>query len=276
VRFQTTLKRAAAYAAMLFLCTALSARAQMGSQGDSGSRDSSMNSQRGAAPSSNSGMTNQGGGDDATLEISPQPGIKPPGGSSDEIPTHREFKPGEDTADINRNFKPDDRELNGNRPSDANSKSCLGIHVSYTSYCFKGGEEHGLEVTAIDHNSPAQKAGLKAADSSAHTAIAAAEVASAVIPFAQMITNHMLEKAAMSRRGDLIVAVDDVRVRNEADLYDQLRKLRPGDTVYLTVIRPLPGGNDHTQLKIAVQVGNWQPGSADSCGEFTASSQPAR
>ena len=220
-------------------------------------------------------MSHQGGGDDATLEISPQPGMTRPGGSSDEIPSHRQFRPDEDTAGINRNFKPGDRESNDNRTSLENSRSCLGIHVSYTSYCFKGGEEHGLEVTAIDRNSPAEKAGLKATDSGAHTAIAAAEVASAVIPFAQMITNHMLEKADQARRGDLIVAIDDIRVRNEADLYDQMRRLRPGDTMYLTVLRPMPGG-DHRTMKIAVNVGNWQPGSADSCGEFTASSQPAR
>jgi len=70
------------------------------------------------------------------------------------------------------------------------------------------------------------------------------------------------------------VAVDDQRVRSQADFNDALAKARPGDTTYLTVVRPLPGG-DHKTLKIAVTVGRWQPGDADSCTNMTtASSQP--
>ncbi|HSR56824.1 MAG TPA: hypothetical protein VLL57_01475, partial [Candidatus Binataceae bacterium] len=36
----------------------------------------------GAAPSSTGGVSIQGGGEDATLEISPQPGLKPPSGTT--------------------------------------------------------------------------------------------------------------------------------------------------------------------------------------------------
>ena len=87
-----------------------------------------------------------------------------------------------------------------------------------------------------------------------------------------------MEKAAMRDRGDLIVAVDDQRIRSQADFNDALAKARPGDTLYLTVIRPLSTSStnmDHQTMKVAIKVGRWQPGTADSCADATtASAQP--
>jgi S1-C subfamily serine protease len=165
--------------------------------------------------------------------------------------------------------------LNPNRGGHVgNATSCLGIQVKYTNYCFKGAEEHGLEVTSIDTNSPAEKAGLKATGDKG-AMIAAAQTASAFLGPLQLWTNSLFEKAAQGDRGDLIVAVDDQRIRSQADFDDAMAKARPGDTMYLTVIRPLPGG-DHKTMRIAVNVGKWQSGTADSCTEATtASSQPA-
>jgi len=61
----------------------------------------------------------------------------------------------------------------------------------------------------------------------------------------------------MGQNGDLIVAVDDKRVRDQSDLESAMSRLKPGDTMYLTVIRP--NGTDergpHATLKIAVRVG---------------------
>ena len=137
-----------------------------------------------------------------------------------------------------------------------------------------GGEEHGLEVTSIDRNSPAEQAGLKATGNKGGL-IAAAETASALLGPVELLTNHFMEKAAAADRGDLIMAIDDQRVRSSADFNDAMAKARPGDTLYLTVLRPLPGGN-HSTMKIAVKVGKWQPGNADSCAAMTtASAQPS-
>jgi len=275
-----TLKRTAAYGAVLLLASSFGASAQnntdIGSQGSGSSSPPGIASQPGGAGSSNSGMAHQGG-DDATLEISPQTGIKPPAGSSSEIPSSREFRPGDDTASINRDFRPGEQDLNPNGRL-GNSKSCLGITVNYTSYCFKGAEEHGLEVTSIDRNSPAEQAGLKASGERGGM-IAAAETASAFLAPLQLLTNGLLEKAAQGERGDLIVAVDDQRIRSQADFNDAMAKARPGDTIYLTVIRPISksdpkGGTtmDHATMKIAVKVGRWQPGSADTCADSTTAS----
>ena len=53
--------------------------------------------------------------------------------------------------------------------------------------------------------------------------------------------------------GDLIVAVDDYRVRTERELMAALDTLRAGDVVYFTVIRPVVGGG-HRTLRIVVHV----------------------
>ena len=42
----------------------------------------------------------------------------------------------------------------------------------------------------------------------------------------------------MGQGGDLIIAVDGKRVRDQSDLETAMARLKPGDTMYLTVIRP--------------------------------------
>ena len=84
---------------------------------------------------------------------------------------------------------------------------------------------------------------------------ATASTLGALIPFAGTLIASRLEKRGdMGRAGDLIVAVDDKRVRNQKDLDDAVANLKPGDTMYLTVIRPGPEGS-HTTQKLAVHVG---------------------
>jgi len=63
-----------------------------------------------------------------------------------------------------------------------------------------------------------------------------------------------VDDAEFNHSGDLIVAIDDVRVRSERGLRDELEKLKPGDLAYVTVLRPLPGGV-HQTIKIAIELG---------------------
>src|SRR5689334_2835413 len=105
LHIRNTLKRAVTYGGVLFLAAAFSASAQnnsdINSQGSGAGAQSGIASQPGGGPSSKPGVAHQGG-DDSTLEISPQPGVPPRNGSSNEIPGNREFRPGDDTASINR------------------------------------------------------------------------------------------------------------------------------------------------------------------------------
>jgi hypothetical protein len=216
------------------------------------------------------GIAGQGGsGDDATLEIAPQPGLVARKPAVKEIPTDRNFNPSEEGSSVDSNFRP--RTENGTGDIDSSlgsqgngesyrphARPYLGITVAYRSMCFNGGEEHGLEVLTVDANGPAAQAGLHA--QSGVTAMGAAVTTlSAFLPGGSLIANKALESSgAMGQYGDLIVAIDDKRVRDQSDLEAAMSRLKPGDTMYLTVIRA--NGTHETgphppAMKIAVRVG---------------------
>jgi len=224
--------------------------------------------QQSGAPVSPGIAGQQGGSDDATLEIAPQPGLvaKP---AVKEIPSERSFNPGENDTSIDSNFRQGtengtadiDNSINGQSNGESyrpHARPYLGITVAYRSMCFNGGEEHGLEVLTIDPNSPAAQAGLHA--KSGVTAVGAAVTTlSAFLPGGSLLANKAMESSgAMGQDGDLIVAVDDKRVRDQSDLETAMSRLKPGDTMYLTVIRA--NGTHETgphppAMKIAVRVG---------------------
>jgi hypothetical protein len=203
----------------------------------------------------------QGGGADATLEIAPQPGIKPPKPGVEEIPGGSSFKPGEDTTSVNPNYRQgtengDSNSIHPNYQSSLarHGKPYLGITVNETTKCYLGMEEHGLEILTVDPNSPAAAAGVQGS-TGANALGATASTALSLVPLVgTLVTSQLAKRGDLGMAGDLIVAVDDHRVRTEQDLDDEISKLKPGDTMYLTVIRELPGGG-HTTKKIEVHVG---------------------
>jgi len=243
----------------------------------------SQNSSQGGGGSSPHGIAGQGGSDDATLEIAPQPGLMAPKPAIKEIPSDRNFNPGEDTSSIDPNFRPGTEngtgDIDGNQNGNGNNgynyrnrphaRPYLGITVQYVSKCYNGGEEHGLEVLTIDPNSPAAHAGLQAR--SGMSAVGAAlSTLTGIVPGGSLLANKALATSgAMGQGGDLIVAVDGNRVRDQSDLENAMSQLKPGDTMYLTVIRP-NGTDEHTHsppLQIAVKVG--------AVGEPIANAAPA-
>jgi S1-C subfamily serine protease len=111
-------------------------------------------------------------------------------------------------------------------------------------------EEHGFEVVSVYPNSPAARAGLIGRTGSTPAGELKALLSFPIAP----ITFPLLRKAgALGTDGDLIVAVDDVRVRTEDEIRHALDHLKPGDTAYITVIRPLPGGY-HRTMRIALHI----------------------
>ncbi|HUA33900.1 MAG TPA: PDZ domain-containing protein [Candidatus Binataceae bacterium] len=174
-----------------------------------------------------------------TLELEPQPAVSPRSGTRGELAVDRAFKQSQERAALDRNFHPHleeqfDRQYRESAPY-------LGIEVQYTAKCFRGMEEHGLEVIKVQPNGPAAHAGLQAQDNQPK------------IPSDDLI-DLLRHTMGGAQEGDLIVAVDDVRIHGREDWEAAIRKLRPGDTVYLTVIRLVHPG-DHRTLKIAVRVG---------------------
>jgi len=184
----------------------------------------------------------------AALEIAPQPSAKVPAPDNNETPEDRAFRQSREAeiAKLNRNFHP-------HNPDDDHHRPYLGIDLEYTTECYSGVEEHGLEVINVYPNSPASRAGLIARTGSTPGGDLSA-LGSVLLGPVALVTFPLLRKSgALGTRGDVIVAVDDMRVRNESEILTALGHIKAGDTTYITVIRPTPGGG-HQSMRIKLHI----------------------
>jgi hypothetical protein len=191
------------------------------------------------------GITGQDG-DEKSLEIAPQPGTTPLQPGISEIPSERKFTPSEESARLSPKFVPGQTGEGG--------RACLGISMRFATRCLLGAEEHGLEVVEVDPSSPAAQAGFKTRGGGGLASIAAGAGALLGPLNLALMAAGVHDRAEHNESGDLIVAVDDVRVRSEGELKNELDKLKPGDLAYVTVLRPLPGGQ-HQTVKVAIKLG---------------------
>jgi len=182
-----------------------------------------------------------------TLEVAPQPSDKVPAPDKGETAERRAFRQSrqDEIARLNRNFHPHDVE-DSHRPY-------LGIELEYTTQCYLGMEEHGFEVVSVNPNSPASRAGLIGRTGSTPAGELKALGSVLLGPVALVTFPLLRASGALGTAGDLIVAVDDVRVRTVEEIRHALDHLKPGDTTYITVIRPLPGGY-HRTMRIALHI----------------------
>jgi len=117
-----------------------------------------------------------------------------------------------------------------------------GVTVRCSTIGGWGGEAHGLEVVKVDPNSPlaAELRGPLPASTRAATPSTFLDRLKAIpIPQAQP--------------GDLIVAINDVRVRCPTSLEEQIAKARAHDAIYLTISRWLPN-DTHQTMRIPVEL----------------------
>jgi hypothetical protein len=184
----------------------------------------------------------------ATLELAPQPAAKPPAPDKQETAEERAFRQSrqDEIARLNRNFHPHD-------PDDHHHRPYLGIDLEYTTQCYLGAEEHGFEVVNVYPNSPAARAGIVARTGSTPAGDLKALGSVLLLPIAPIVFPLLRKSGALGTGGDLIIAVDDVRVRTPDEIRYALGHLKPGDTTYITVIRPLPSGY-HRTMRIAIHV----------------------
>jgi PDZ domain len=185
----------------------------------------------------------QPGDPTTTLELAPQPAESPP--AIREVPDERVFRKSEELDSRVRDSERDS--------SDETHSPYIGMSVEYSTHCYKGGEEHGFEVMKVYPDSPAARAGLQARTSS--TPMGDLKMLGSILflPVSVITVPLLRRSGALGQFGDLIVAVDDRRVRSKGELLTALGHLKPGDTTYFTVIRPLPGGS-HTTMRIALHI----------------------
>ncbi|HTY54218.1 MAG TPA: PDZ domain-containing protein [Candidatus Binataceae bacterium] len=181
------------------------------------------------------------------LEISPQINAVPANPSPP--PSEQPAAPGDQTASY--------EQYQGGAPpapKPPEKSPYLGFVVEDTVKSYGGQEEHGLEIVTIDPDSPAEHAGLKGRG--AITPLGAAGVTAGALlgPLSMAVIPLLNKNGQLGKDGDLIIAVDDRRVHSEFDFRDELGRLKPGDTIYLTVVRATAQGGRQT-LKLPVKVG---------------------
>ncbi len=114
---------------------------------------------------------------------------------------------------------------------------------------------NGLEVVSVDPDSPAARAGLRGRTHMTSVGESGATVGSLMPPLNLLLMPLLKKTGSLGESGDLIVAIDDRRVVNESDLQTELATLKPGETIYLTIVRALPNGSKKT-LKVPIRLGN--------------------
>jgi hypothetical protein len=129
--------------------------------------------------------------------------------------------------------------------------SPIGVELAEGSRKLPNGQEaQGLMVLEVTKGSPAANAGLHAYKHTAHTALQGAAIAAAMFPspFAPiaMLALPVIELTHVGESYDMIIGVDGSRVTNYLDFTDRIHEARPGEIVYLSVLRD----GKRAQLKV--------------------------
>ena len=158
-----------------------------------------------------------------TLEVAPQPSVKVPAPDKQETAEQRAFRQSreDEIARLNRNFHPHD-------PDDHHHRPYLGIDLEYTTQCYLGVEEHGFEVVNVYPNSPAARAGVVARTGSTPAGDLGALGSVLLFPVAPIVFPLLRKSGALGTGGDLIIAVDDVRVRSPEEIRSRARPSQAG------------------------------------------------
>jgi S1-C subfamily serine protease len=114
-------------------------------------------------------------------------------------------------------------------------------------------EEHGLEVVSVDPACAAARAGLRG-KTPATVPGAAGGIGGLLLGPVKLLVMPLLQRSgALRMGGDLLMAVDDVRIHDLSEFRKAMRELKSGDSVYLTVMRPLPG-KGHQTIRLMVRL----------------------
>jgi hypothetical protein len=127
--------------------------------------------------------------------------------------------------------------------------SLLGVQVREASARLRSGVEvEGLQVEAVLPNSPAARAGIRPYRAAAHYMIDGVFAAASFVFPPAMLLLVVADQSRVGTSYDLIIGVDGVRVTNILEFDDQLRNCKPGDIVYVNLVR------DGKRLQIPVEV----------------------
>jgi len=130
--------------------------------------------------------------------------------------------------------------------------SPIGLELREARRTLKSGAEaDGLLVIGVISGSPAAAAGLHAYSRGIHNALTGAMIVAGLIFPPAILGVPLLDYTQIGESYDMIIGVDGARVTNFLDFEDQMRDLRPGEIVYLSVVRD----GRRLQFRVDVPVG---------------------
>ncbi|HYB91357.1 MAG TPA: PDZ domain-containing protein [Candidatus Binataceae bacterium] len=133
--------------------------------------------------------------------------------------------------------------------SEGSLSSPIGVELREARRRLSSGEEaDGLLVIDVQKGSPAFSAGLKEYHRTTHNVLTGVAIAAAMAFPPAIILIPALDYAEVGESYDMIIGVDGVRVTNFLDFEDRMRDVRPGELIYLSVVRD----GRRIQLKISV------------------------
>jgi len=116
--------------------------------------------------------------------------------------------------------------------------SPLGLELRDDQRKLKSGAPAGgLLIVGVVKGSPAAGAGLEAVQQAPQQVLRELAVVGAMVFPPAIILLPLVASIPIGRDGDLIIAVDGSRVTNVLDFEDETRNVKPGEIVYLTVVR---------------------------------------
>jgi hypothetical protein len=95
----------------------------------------------------------------------------------------------------------------------------------------------GLAVLEVRHGSPADQAGIKSYTALTHDLLDGASVAAALVFPPAIVAVAVIDQSGIGESFDLVIGVDGRRVRHILDFEDLTSNVRPGDILYVTIVR---------------------------------------
>jgi len=127
--------------------------------------------------------------------------------------------------------------------------SPLGVELREDHTSLRSGETiSGLAVISVAEGSPAARAGLHPYSGATHAVLEGATMAATLVFPPAIVALTIIDQTHVGESYDLIIGVDGTRVCDLLQFEDQTRGLRPGETVYLNIVR------DGARLQIPVNL----------------------